>query len=109
MLGVNFNSTTKDVGVYLGVPVAIGTLILISRLALAQWNGAASVNQHKRNELVRRVTLAGVAGAGLGLSTAYLSGQPLGKDALKAAGCAAGSMLLLTSPSQLLKSFYPSR
>ena len=109
MFGVNLNFTAKDVSIYMGLPVAIGTVVLISRVALAQWSGAASVSRFKKNDLVRGVVLTGIVGAGLGSITAYLSGQRFGKDALKTSGCSMGAMLLLTPVNSLLKPIYPSR
>lgn len=93
MFGINFNFTAKDAGVYLGVPVAVGATVLLSKVAYNWWAGKVEApNVQDVKSLTKHVVTIGGVGAAVGLTTAYLSKQPLGKEGLRAAGYTMGTI-----------------
>lgn len=102
MFGINFNFTAKDAGVYLALPVAVGATVLVSKVAYAWWTGKGEVpNLELVKDLSKHMATVGGVGVAVGLTTAYLSKQPLAKEGLKAAGYTIGSFLACQSVNQI--------
>ena len=104
MFGINLNVTSKDAYACLAVPVAVGSVALVSKLAYSWWNSKPSVPTKEGGlDFAKKALVMGGVGAALGLTTAYMTKQPLGRETLKAAGYTFGTAVALASTAHLTK------
>lgn len=95
MFGINFNVTAKDVGVYAGVPLALGGAALLTRLVYDRVCDRRVFPEVK--PFLAGLVVVGGIGATSGVVTAYLTKRPLEKEVLTAVGYSLGSMWILAS------------